>query len=158
MYLGGSELTREASRLGSTTARLKLKGIDGKAHNQGSMWFNSIQSDRPYPDLTYYRLFLWKHGEIQRKKDDNTAAAWLSSARAVGCRLKCRNERNPYSVLNIHRRLLRRLSERKEGMTSSQHGAYIWGHTHPTMDRNNGLPSRKAELIPTKRSSVQIGG
>ena len=48
----GSELTREADRLGSTAARLKLKGIDGKEHNQGSMWFNSILSERPYPDLT----------------------------------------------------------------------------------------------------------
>jgi len=43
-------------------------------------------------------------------------------------------------------------------MTSSQHGAYIWGHTHPTMGRNNGLPSRKAELIPSKLPSVQIEG
>jgi hypothetical protein len=32
-------------------------------------------------------------------------------------------------------------------MTSSQHGAYIQGDTHPTMGLNNGLPSRKAELI-----------
>ena len=37
-------------------------------------------------------------------------------------------------------------------MTSSQHGAYVWGHTHPTMGRYNGLPSRKAELIPVKTS------
>jgi hypothetical protein len=33
-------------------------------------------------------------------------------------------------------------------MTSSQHGAYIQGYTHPTMAKNNGLLSRKAELIP----------
>ncbi len=52
----GSELTREADRLGSTAARLKLKGIDGKEHNQGSMWFNSRRSERPYPDLTCYRF------------------------------------------------------------------------------------------------------
>ncbi len=32
-------------------------------------------------------------------------------------------------------------------MTSSQHGAYIWGHTHPTMGRYNRLPSGNAELI-----------
>ena len=54
----GSELTHEAHRLGSTAARLKLKGIDGKEHNQGSMWFNSILSERPYPDLTCYRFIL----------------------------------------------------------------------------------------------------
>ena len=52
----GSELTREADRLGSTAARLKLKGIDGRAHNQGSMWFNSRRSERPYLGLTCYRL------------------------------------------------------------------------------------------------------
>ena len=33
-------------------------------------------------------------------------------------------------------------------MTSSQHGAYIQGYTHPTMAKNNGLPNRKVELIP----------
>ena len=33
-------------------------------------------------------------------------------------------------------------------MMSSQHGLYIWGYTHATMGRNNGLPSREAELIP----------
>jgi hypothetical protein len=33
-------------------------------------------------------------------------------------------------------------------MTSSQHGAYAQGHTHPTMAKNSGLRSRKAELIP----------
>ena len=47
----GLELTREANRLGSTTARLKLKGIDGETHNQRAMWFNSRQNDRPYLGL-----------------------------------------------------------------------------------------------------------
>ena len=60
----GSELTHEAGRLGSTVARLKLKGIDGRAHNQGSMWFNSTRSEGPYPGLTSRRLVLWKHGMI----------------------------------------------------------------------------------------------
>jgi hypothetical protein len=53
-------------------------------------------------------------------------------------------------------------------MTSSQHGAYAQGHTHPTMAKNNGLRSRKAELIPeispqfrlpaeTRRHEVGLG-
>ena len=50
------KLTREASRLGSTAARLKLKGIDGEAHNQGSMWFNSRRTEEPYLGLTSYRF------------------------------------------------------------------------------------------------------
>ena len=65
----GSELTHEADRLGSTTARLKLKGIDGKAHNQGSMWFNSIRSDGPYPDLTFYRfIFVETRRDLPKKE------------------------------------------------------------------------------------------
>ena len=51
IYFAGRKLTREAGRLGSTAARLKLKGIDGEAHNQWSMWFNSIRSDEPYLGL-----------------------------------------------------------------------------------------------------------
>jgi hypothetical protein len=37
-------------------------------------------------------------------------------------------------------------------MTSSQHGSYILGYTHATMDATMGLPSRKAERIPPKAS------
>ena len=46
------ELTREVSRLGSTAARLKLKGIDGGPHKRWSMWFNSMQREEPYQGLT----------------------------------------------------------------------------------------------------------
>ena len=47
-----TKLTREADRLGSTFARMKLKGIDGDPHKQRSMWFNSKQREEPYQDLT----------------------------------------------------------------------------------------------------------
>src|SRR5205814_9276773 len=39
-------------RLGSTAARLKLKGIDGGPHKRWSMWFNSTQRAEPYLVLT----------------------------------------------------------------------------------------------------------
>jgi hypothetical protein len=39
-------------RLGSTAARLKLKGIDGGPHKRWSMWFNSTQREEPYLGLT----------------------------------------------------------------------------------------------------------
>ncbi len=42
------KLTRLAFRLGSTVARLKLKGIDGGPHKRWSMWFNSTQREEPY--------------------------------------------------------------------------------------------------------------
>ena len=47
-----TKLTREAPRLGSTVARLKLKEIDGGPHKRWSMWFNSKQRAEPYLDLT----------------------------------------------------------------------------------------------------------
>ena len=36
------------SRLGSTPARLKLKGIDGGPHKRRNMWFNSMIREEPY--------------------------------------------------------------------------------------------------------------
>ncbi len=38
------QLTHLALRLGSTAARLKLKGIDGGPHKRWSMWFNSTHA------------------------------------------------------------------------------------------------------------------
>ena len=40
-------------RLGSTAARLKLKGIDGGPYKQWIMSFNSTQREEPYQVLTY---------------------------------------------------------------------------------------------------------
>ena len=37
--------------LGSTIARLKLKGIDGGPHKRWSMWFNSMIREEPYQGL-----------------------------------------------------------------------------------------------------------
>jgi hypothetical protein len=86
------KLTREVSRLGSTAARLKLKGIDGGPHKQRSVWFNSMQREEPYQGLTC-PLNARKRAV---RKGAGTDAAWLSSARAVRCWVKSRNERNPY--------------------------------------------------------------
>ena len=85
-------LTHEVPRLGSTAARLKLKGIDGGPHKQWSMWFNSTQREEPYLGLTY----TGNARETERLlRDPCTGAAWLSSARVVRCWVKSRNERNP---------------------------------------------------------------
>src|SRR5260370_26869113 len=84
-------------RLGSTVARLKLKGIDGDPHKQRSVWFNSMRREEPYQDLTWT-------GPCERSyflRDQFTGAAWLSSARAVRCWVKSRNERNPYGRLQV---------------------------------------------------------
>ncbi len=47
-----TKLTREVDRLGSTAARLKLKGIDGDPHKRWIMWINSMQREKPYLPLT----------------------------------------------------------------------------------------------------------
>ena len=55
------------------------------------MWFNSMIREEPYPGL--------KVSDGGRDpaslRGAKLGAAWLSSARAVRCRLKCHNERNP---------------------------------------------------------------
>jgi hypothetical protein len=83
-------------RLGSMLARVKLKGIDGGPHKRWSMWFNSMVREKPYQGLT-------SPGGPERsgrpERDWVTGAAWLSSARAVRCWVKSRNERNPYRLL-----------------------------------------------------------
>src|ERR687893_1654202 len=91
----GSQLTREVDRLGSTAARLKLKGIDGGPHKQRSVRFNSTQRAEPYQALTWR----CKRTETCDLRGCATGAAWLSSARAVRCWVKSRNERNPCDQL-----------------------------------------------------------
>ena len=89
------QLTREVDRLGSTAARLKLKGIDGGPHKQRSVWFNSTQRAEPYQGLTCGVQRVKARG----RKANRTDAAWLSSARVVRCWVKSRNERNPRDLL-----------------------------------------------------------
>src|SRR5580698_5048255 len=89
-----TQLTREVDRLGSTVARLKLKGIDGDPHKRWSMWFNSRQREEPYQALTWG---VWiAETQSFSLAGSHTGAAWLSSARVVRCWVKSRNERNPH--------------------------------------------------------------
>ena len=91
------QLTREVDRLGSTAARLKLKGIDGGPHKQRSVWFNSTQRAEPYQGLTCS----CRAGKPDVLRGWSTGAAWLSSARVVRCWVKSRNERNPCGQLHV---------------------------------------------------------
>ena len=88
--------TREVNRLGSTVARLKLKGIDGDPHKRWMMWINSMQREKPYLPLTCQEALVMR---VCPQGSLNTGAAWLSSARVVRCWVKSRNERNPYPML-----------------------------------------------------------
>ena len=80
----------------------------------------------------------------------DTGGAWLSSARAVRCWVKSRNERNPYLQLPAIRsgtlEILPRLTGRKVGMTSSPHGLYVQGYTRATMVTTKGCePARGSQ-------------
>ena len=117
---------------------MKLKGIDGGPHKRWSMWFNSMQREKPYLLLTYLealvmRVCFWSQ---------DTGAAWLSSARVVRCWVKSRNERNPCPQLPAVRLGtlggLPVTSRRKVGMTSSPHGLYIQGYSRVTMGVTKG--------------------
>ena len=56
------------------------------------MWFNSMIREEPYPGLKVSEVFRDEYV----LRDTKLGAAWLSSARAVRCWVKSRNERNPY--------------------------------------------------------------
>ena len=59
------------------------------------MWFNSMIREEPYPGLKV------SDGcrKVSSLRGTKLGAAWLSSARAVRCRVKSHNERNPYREL-----------------------------------------------------------
>ena len=152
-----SSLTHEARRLGSTVARLKLKGIDGGPHKRWSMWFNSKQRAEPYQPLTW-DVWVREIGSFS-SAGVHTGAAWLSSARVVRCWVKSRNERNPHLQLPaVWPGTLKKLpvtSRRKAGMTSSPHGPYGLGYTRATMAVTMG--SKGASLSRSQKAvSVRI--
>src|SRR3990167_9927514 len=104
-------------RLGSTAARLKLKGIDGDPHKRWTMWFNSTLSEEPHQGLTCR----CKRTETCDLRGCDTGAAWLSSARAVRCSVQSGNERNPRPVFQSPQETAP-ATGRKARKTSSQHG------------------------------------
>jgi hypothetical protein len=90
-------------------------------------------------------------------KDDRTGVAWLSSARAVGCSLQWGNERNPCHILNIYMGLFILVMEGSGDDVKSAWPLCPGLHTCYN-EADNGLPSRKAELIPSNGFSVGIEG
>ena len=82
--------------------------------------------------------------------------AWLSSARAVRCRLRCHNERNPsrscHRVMPGTLRALPPQGVRKAGMTSNQHGPYVRGYTC-----YNGAHRGRAAQASDRETAPQFG-
>ena len=146
------EPTREVCRLGSTAARLKLKGIDGGPHKRRSVRFNSTRRVKPYQGLTCS----CRAGKPVGLRGWSTGAAWLSSARAVRCWVKSRNERNPRGQLHVLARLPA-ANRRKVGTTSSQHGPHALGDTHATMAGTAGSQAARRSESPKPGPSSDRG-
>ena len=149
--------TRGSPFFGVPPTTVKLKGIDGGPHKRRNMWFNSMIREEPYPGSNLGR----RPPETEAfRKDGPGGAAWLSSARAVRCRLKCHNERNPLPRLPSVRpgtpRVLPPQGARKEGMTSNQHGPYVRGYTRVTMAATGGSQQATARGSP-KAAPVRTG-
>ena len=77
-----TQLTREVDRLGSTVARLKLKGIDGDPHKRWMMWINSMQREKPYLPLTCQEV--WRNLDVpEREPEHRCCMAVVSSCREM---------------------------------------------------------------------------
>src|SRR5579884_2070552 len=109
-----------------------------------------MQREEPYQGLTCSCTTL--RGVSLR--GGSTGAAWLSSARAVRCWVKSRNERNPRRQLPCLARLPGS-TRRKVGMTSSQHGLYAQGYTHATMAGTMGCEA--ARRSESHQNRPQLG-
>lgn len=81
-FFSVTKLTREVDRLGSTAARLKLKGIDGDPHKRWMMWFNSMQREKPYLPLTCQESCR-DVGVLERELEHRCCMAVVSSCREM---------------------------------------------------------------------------
>ena len=145
-------------RLGSTAARLKLKGIDGGPHKQRSVLLNSMLREEPYQGLTWtgppQRCGFSFWGRF-------TGGAWLSSARVVRCWVKSRNERKPRSMLPARNG---GDSWETAGVNSEEGGDDVKSSCplclglHACYNgRYKGLRYCEVELIPKSRSQFGLG-
>jgi hypothetical protein len=147
------EPTCSVVRLGSTVARLKLKGIDGDPHKQRSVWFNSKQREEPYQGLTCACTML----RGMSLRGGHTGAAWLSSARAVRCWVKSRNERNPCGRLEVSGQTA--ASNAEEGGDDVKSARPLRPGRHTRYNgRDKEMPTREGEPSSANPVSVQIAG
>ena len=92
------------------------------------------------------------HSEMDESSDTKQGAAWLSSARAVRCWVKSRNERNPYFQLpasNVGDSKETASDKLEEGGDDVKSSWPLRLGLHTCYNgRYKGLPNRKVELIP----------
>ena len=90
-------------------------------------------------------------------RDAGTGAAWLSSARAVRCWVKSRNERNPCRRLYVSDETAPINEEEGGDDVKSARPLHPGRHTRYN-GWSNRLPTREGELIQSKPVSVRIAG
>ena len=136
---------------------MKLKGIDGGPHKRRSMWFNSMIREEPYPGLKVTEAS--RDGCVLR--DRKLGAAWLSSARAVRCWVKSRNERNPYVQLPARKggdSGQTACASREEGGDDVKSSWPLRPGLHTCYNgRYRGQPPREGAPIPQSRSQFGSG-
>ena len=113
------------------------------------MWFNSTQREEPYQLLTWV-VWAWATG-LFSSAGYHTGAAWLSSARAVRCWVKSRNERNPRPLLpsgNAGHSEGTARDKREEGEDDVKSSWPLCPGRHTCYNgTDNESPPRKGELI-----------
>src|SRR3989338_1907624 len=122
-------------RLGSTIARLKLKGIDGDLHKRWSMWFNSTVNEKPYQGLKSRRRSdeSWIFSQGRRDRCCMVVvSSWRESFPSVGQRTQ------PSSPVIRVRRDGPIYGKEGEDDAKSAWPSDALGHTHATMERTTG--------------------
>ena len=112
------------------------------------MWFNSMQREEPYQDLTSRKKAC--NEPMPLRGNPETGGAWLSSARVVRCWVKSRNERNPYV------QLLRKENSEQTAVDKTEEGGDDVKSSCPLRPglhtyyngANKGKRNREVEQIP----------
>src|SRR5947209_13291998 len=112
-----------------------------------------MRREEPYQGLTCSRTTLKR----VFLRDARTGAAWLSSARAVRCWVKSRNERNPCGRLQVSDQTAAINVEEGGDDVKSARPLHPGRHTRYNV-WNNGEPTREEEPILPNPVSVRMGG
>ena len=112
-----------------------------------------MRREEPYQGLTCAQNFV--RAEVLRGA--RTGAAWLSSARAVRCWVKSRNERNPCGRLQVSDQTAAINVEEGGDDVKSARPLRPGRHTRYN-GRDKGKRTREGERIPAKAVSVRIVG
>ncbi len=149
--LSVTKLTREVDRLGSTAARLKLKGIDGDPHKRWMMWFNSMQREKPYLPLTCLE-FRRDVEVLEREPEHRCCMAVVSSCREMLGYVPQRAQ--PLSLVATKGHSNETAGDKpEEGGDDVRSSWPLWVGLHTSYNgRYRGLPTREGELIPENRS------